>query len=90
MKCIDKLVKCKQNKRIGNHSLMFSADGHIELYYYHWTVICKVDHNRCQITIDDGGYKTSSTTRSINDYLRTDYIKNLIDVQKYKLIDKRN
>lgn len=88
MKCIDTLISSKKNKRVGNHSLEITDDG-TELYYYYWTVICEVNHTKGQIIINDGGYGTSSTTRAINDYLRSNYIQSLINAREYQLIDNR-
>lgn len=85
MKCISTLLKSYENKRIGNHRLEITAKE--EKYYYHNTCICKIDHKECVVAYDNGGYLTSSTTRAINCYKRSDYVARLID-RGYKIIEK--
>jgi len=68
MKTIKKLINGECNK-LGNHKREITEDNRI-LYYYHQTVICEVNHNTKNVIITDGGWKTSSTTRAINSYIR--------------------
>ena len=52
-------------------------------YYYHATPIVKVDYLNQTITINDGGWRTPSTTRAINSYLRH------LDFLQFEVIDER-
>lgn len=85
MKCIETLLKSLDNKKIGNHKLIMNANK--EMYYYHWTCICEINHETYTITLTNGGYNTPSTTRAINCYKRSNYINRLIS-QGYELIEK--
>jgi len=60
-----KLIHSDRNKKIGNHRLEISENG-VRRYYYFNTAI--VTHFGNIIEIDDGGWKTPSTTRAINSY----------------------
>ena len=55
-----------QSMTIGNHS--FTKEKDIFVFRYHWSEICTVDPVRRYVFYDDCGFKTSSTTRSINSY----------------------
>ena len=67
LKTVEKLIKADRDTTLGNHRLHIDSDG-TEYYYYHATCICKVNHSERTFTIDDGGWKTSSTSRAIHDY----------------------
>ena len=67
LKSVEKLIRGNVGMKIGNHSKV--AIDNVVGYKYHDTVICKVIPWDKKIIIDDGGWKTSSTTRAINSYL---------------------
>lgn len=69
MKTVEKLVASDKDMKLGNHRLEIQQDG-TEWYYYHATPIIKVDWLKNRVTVNDGGWGTVSTTRSINAYLR--------------------
>lgn len=87
MKVVERLTEATKPMKIGNHSKVF--EGGKENFYYHWTVIISIDSLERTITVDDGGFKTSSTTRAINSYLRSAYIVGKVENLGYKIIDKR-
>lgn len=83
MKTVEKLLASYKNMKLGNHRLEIQLDG-TEWYYYHATPIVKVNWDRRIVTVDDGGWGTVSTTRSINAYLRQ-----IGERMNYDLIDMR-
>ena len=80
MVTVKKLINSKGNKKLGNHRVEVQSNGEY-WYYYYETPIAKVDYSKQVITIDNGGYKTSSTTRVINSYIR--------EHDGFELIDNR-
>ena len=66
LKAVKKLIS-NETRKVGNHHREDRLNK-IE-YYYHSTAIATVDTLNRTITIDDGGWGTSSTTRAINSYL---------------------
>lgn len=82
MKTIDALLKAEYNTRKGHHSVEFK-DGKRCFRYYH-TDICIADDNKRLVTIDNGNYYTSSTTRAINDYIK------YFEDANYIIVDNRN
>lgn len=83
MKTVEKLLGSTRDMKLGNHCLEIKADG-TEWYYYYATPIVKVDWNNRTVTVDNGGWGTSSTTRAINSYLRK-----IGERMNYDLIDLR-
>ena len=81
MVTVKKLIQSKGNKKLGSHRVEVQPNGEY-WYCYYATPIAKVDYARKIITVDNGGYKTSSTTRAINSYIR--------EHDGFELIDKRN
>ena len=66
LKAVEKLIN-NEARVVGNHS----REDWLKTikFYYHSTAIATVDTLNRTITIDDGGWGTSSTTRAINSYL---------------------
>lgn len=89
MKAIKQLLNSSTSKTIGNHSKELSQDGNVIKYIYHVTAIVIVNQLDRTITIDNGGYGTSSTTRAINSYLKSPEINDLHN-NGYEIIDKRS
>lgn len=87
MKTVENLLNARGNKKLGNHRKEVGEG--FERYIYYGTCVCKVDHNDKTIIINDGGWGTSSTTRTINAYLRSHDIQRLIVHSEYNLIDAR-
>lgn len=81
MVTVKKLINSKGNKKLGNHRVEVQSNGEYWYYYYYTTPIAKVDYSKQVITVDNGGYKTSSTTRAINSYIR--------EHDGFELIDNR-
>lgn len=67
LKAQQKLIDSTVNMTIGNHSVKHRG-GDVSEYYYHATCVCKVDRANRIVHFDNGGYSTSSTTRTINGY----------------------
>ena len=65
-KLIDAAVNGAEHKSLANHS--FQKRNGLYYFYYHFTPICIVDPEQKTMVLDDGGWKTTSTKRSINDY----------------------
>ena len=55
----------KKKATCGNHWMEVSKDGVIR-YYYHSTAVCTIKNGH--VVYDNGGWGTSSTTRTINSY----------------------
>lgn len=87
MKCTKTLLETKGNKKVGNH--WSQKTEMIEKYYYHNTCICKINHIEKVVTYDNGGFFTSSTTRAINSYKRSNYI-NLLMNKGYEVKEVKN
>jgi hypothetical protein len=66
MKTVQNLLASKGDKRIGNHKREDSFG--LEYYIYHQTAICIVNRKTNKFTTQNGGFKTSSTTRAISSY----------------------
>lgn len=81
LKSVEKLIRGNVGKKIGNHSKV-ALEGNIVGYKYHDTVICKVIPIDKKIIIDDGGWKTSSTTRAINSYLENFKDFEVVDLRR--------
>ena len=54
-------------KRIGNHWCMRPRNMFYEFYYFN-TCVCAADTAHLLVMFDNGGWGTSSTTRTINSY----------------------
>lgn len=67
LKAQEKLINSTSNMTLGNHWVKH-LDCYISEYYYHATCVCKVDSANRIVHFDNGGYSTSSTTRTINGY----------------------
>lgn len=70
MKCIEKLIENvlfgdKNYYRVGNHAAQKKSDGSVE-FIYHYTTVCIVKEGKFKT--NNGGFNTSSTTRTINAY----------------------
>ena len=81
LKSVEKLIRGNVGMKVGNHSKV-AIDNHIVGYKYHNTIICKVIPTDRKIIIDDGGWKTSSTTRAINSYLENFKDFEVVDLRK--------
>ena len=70
LKSVENLIVAAERgvkaKTLGNHSM--EQDEKEIRYYYYWTAVCTVNKYTGKATYNDGGYKTSSTTRTINSY----------------------
>ena len=75
LKAQQKLIDSTVNMTLGNHSVKH-RDAYISEYYYHAICVCKVDRANRIVHFDNGGYSTSSTTRTINGYKKyfVDYL----------------
>ena len=82
MKTVQKLVN-GECKKLGSHRKEVTDFGQVHKYYYYATCICEVNHATREIIIDNGGYKTTSTTRAINSYL------NELSYLNYDIVDLR-
>lgn len=80
MVTVKKLVLADTDKKLGNHRVEIQSNGE-KWFYYYATAIAKVNFSNRTITINDGGWGTSSTTRAINSYLR--------EYDGFKVIDLR-
>lgn len=80
MQTVKNLSQSDRNKKLGNHRVEIQDNGE-KWFYYYATPIAKVNYSNRTITVDNGGYGTSSTTRAINAYIR--------EYNTFKLIDKR-
>ena len=69
MKTIKKLLNETKDRNIGNHKVVFESPNK-RAFYYHNTVICRVDDHKRIFSVHDGGWSTPSTTRAINTYIR--------------------
>lgn len=87
MIAINKLIASSVNKKIGNHRVVHKNDS--VFFYYHQTAIVIINYLDKTIVLDNGGWGTSSTTRAINAYLRSDLIKKLLSSYNYTIIDLR-
>ena len=67
MTAIKNLIEGK-TKKSGNHRV--ERVGDITKYIYHYTAICTVNEKEKTFKLDNGGYRTVSTTRAINEYRR--------------------
>ena len=69
LKSVEKLIRDykagKKKATYGNHWMVVTNKG--VRFYYHNTAICVVD-NAGNVTYDNGGWSTQSTTRAINSY----------------------
>lgn len=69
MKAIDTLVTVVTNKTVGNHGVRVTPAG--RYFSYHNNVVCKVNDNKKEFSLDDCGWTgKSSTTRTLNCYKR--------------------
>ena len=69
MKSIDNLVEARTNKTVGNHRVRVTPAG--RYFSYHNNVVCKVNDNKKEFSLDDCGWTgKSSTTRTLNCYKR--------------------
>lgn len=69
MKAIDNLVEARTNKTVGNHGVRVNPAG--RYFSYHNNVVCKVNDNKKEFSLDDCGWAgKSSTTRTLNCYKR--------------------
>lgn len=70
LKSVEKLIIDYKNGRkkatYGNHSM--ENDTNEVRFYYHWTAVCTVNKKTGRAVYNNGGYNTSSTTRTINSY----------------------
>ena len=70
LKSVEHLIEAANHgvkaKTLGNHSM--EHDDKAIYYRYYWTVVCQVDKVTGKATYNNGGYNTSSTTRTINSY----------------------
>ena len=66
MKTLERLVNAKKNISLGNHKV--ELDGKYRNFFYHWTVVCRVDDEGKTFVTNRGGWGTRSTTRVINWY----------------------
>lgn len=80
MVTIKKLAESCKDKKLGNHRVEIQPNGE-KWYYYYATAIAKVNFSNRTLTVDNGGYGTSSTSRAINAYIR--------EYNGFKLIDMR-
>lgn len=78
MVTVRKLIKSNRDMKLGNHRVELQGNGEY-WYYYYATPIAKVDYVKKIITVDNGGYSTSSTTRAINSYIKYHESFDLID-----------
>lgn len=83
MVTVKKLIEAYGDKKLGNHRVEIHEDTVQRWYYYYATPIVKVDYLNETITINDGGWGTSSTTRAINSYLRN------LDYLQFTVVDER-
>ena len=65
LKAVKQLVN-HERRTVGNHYRECYGDK--EFFYYHWTAICVVNYGTREFYVDNGGFRTSSTTRAINSY----------------------
>lgn len=84
METMKKLVKATNNMKLGNHRVEINEG--ITKYFYYATPIIIVDRVNRTLTIDNGGYGTSSTTRAINSYMEE--LEHLVR-WGYEVIDNR-
>ena len=70
LKSIEKLLKCGNDMKVGNHSSEHIAS--VCFYMYHGTIICEADFDRKEFKLPyNGKYSHSvSTRRVVNDYKR--------------------
>lgn len=80
MQTVKNLSQSDRNKKLGNHRVEIQDNGE-KWFYYYATVIARVNFSNRTITVNDGGWGTSSTTRAINSYLR--------EYDGFKVIDLR-
>ena len=86
LKACMKLLNSPKDMKIGNHSAV--KTDRFEKYFYYDTCIYKILFDTKEIIIDDGGYKTYSTTRAINSYKNS--LKHQWKTESgYKVIDNR-
>lgn len=88
MKTTQRLYKTFQDTlKIGNHKVAKKDYGNIEEYYFYSTKIFEINKNTKTIILDNGGWNTTSTTRTINDYISL--YMDFIIIQKYIVVDLR-
>lgn len=89
LKTIEKMINCgKYCKRVysGNHSTYKCGD-RLD-FYYHETVVCRIDKQNKEVIFDDGGYAGhKSTTRVLKDYYYSDLVQQHL-YQGYSLVDR--
>lgn len=56
----------KKKATYGNHSM--EVHGEKVFYYYHNTAVCIYNNKTDKVEYNNGGWNTSSTTRTINSY----------------------
>jgi hypothetical protein len=70
LKAVKTLINAMENgakkAHCGNHSA-YNVNGKYR-YFYHNTCICEYNLATKKVEYDNGGWETSSTTRSINSY----------------------
>ena len=57
----------RKKAKYGNHSMQVNNDGTVA-FYYHNTAVCRYNPKTHKAVYDNGGWNTSSTTRTINSY----------------------
>ena len=70
------------NKKIGNHKRIINNKDNSIDFIYHSTIICKLFPSFKKIIINNGGWNTSSTTRTINSYKEIFNNYEVIDLRK--------
>ena len=70
LKSIEKLLKCSNDLKVGNHSSKHTLYSTVCSYMYHGTIICEADYGKKEFKLPyDGMYSNSnSTRRAVNDY----------------------
>lgn len=67
LQAVKQLIEGKRHK-VGNHEVKFFFPVKKRHFYYHWSVICKVDDEKRVFGVSNCGWGTTSTTRAINSY----------------------
>ena len=71
MVTVKKLVNSdrRSGMTLGNHKVIQNSIDNYSEYIYHWTVICRADHNLKLFAVD-ASWGSQSTTRACNAYRR--------------------
>lgn len=71
-KALEKLILGDTSMKVGNHSVVIDKLSNgvevLRKYYYHNHLICLVDIGNSIFMTNHCGWRTSSTSRAINDY----------------------